>query len=106
MVLTDDTFKSATQGRACSGSGGYSDIRSGAQVTVSDGNGKLLATTALTDGKITASNSVNGDCMFEFIIKVPDADFYAVEVSHRGQLKYSKNDLEDRGWLLFASLGS
>lgn len=34
----------------CAGSGGYNDIRGGAQVTVKDGKGEILRTTSLGEG--------------------------------------------------------
>ena len=46
-------------------------------------------------------------CEFEFTVDgVRDADFYTVEVSHRGGLSFSKAEMEANGWTVEASLGS
>ena len=73
--------------------GGFNDIVAGAQVIVQDGNGAVLATTALTGGRV----NMHG-CTFDFRVEVPVTDFYQVLVSHRGALTYSRDDLERNGW--------
>jgi hypothetical protein len=89
-------------GKACSVSGGYSDIQPGAMVVIKNQDGKILATGHLDAGKV-----VNlGRCDFAFLIQdVPDADFYLIEVSHRGEVTYSKKDLEGQGWKISLTLG-
>jgi hypothetical protein len=37
---------------------------------------------------------------------VPDANFYQVEVSHRGAVTYSKDDMDKRQWIIAVELGS
>ena len=73
--------------------GGFSDIVAGTQVIVQDGSGAVLATTALTGGRVNMRG-----CTFDFRIEVPAADFYQVLVSHRGALTYSRDDLARSGW--------
>lgn len=36
---------------------------------------------------------------------VPDAKFYRVEVSHRGEVTFEHDQLKRNGWLVFLSVG-
>jgi hypothetical protein len=80
-------------GDSCSGSGGYSDIRSGTTVLVKNGSGKILTETQLGDG--------SGDeysCTFPFSFDVKEGeDQYVISVSHRGDLPYSFAQLKTNG---------
>jgi hypothetical protein len=111
--LNDPDLDSAEDGdtKICNGTGGYSDIYGGirigdsvvggSQVTLRDESGKVLATTSL-ETKLIFSES----CDFEFTLSnVPDADFYQLEVSHRGGLTFSKQELESRSWDVRVTLG-
>jgi hypothetical protein len=80
---------------------GYEDLSAGSPVTVKDGQGKVLAATFLPTG----SDGGSSICHFEMTVKVPDADFYQVEVSHRGVLTYSMQDMELNGWKASLSIG-
>jgi hypothetical protein len=72
-------------GSECEGSGGYSDITSGAAVTVKNGSGKLLASTTLGPGSGTTSK-----CEFNFSVDLTEGeDDYSVTVSHRGDVHYT-----------------
>jgi hypothetical protein len=88
--------------QGCEGSGGYDDISEGTQVTVSDGSGKTIAL-----GSLRAGRQVDRfRCTLDFSIAgVPDADFYKVEVAHRGALTFSKQELASKGWQVEATLG-
>ena len=101
LTLTDtDEFWS--EGDPCAGSGGYDDIQEGAQVTVKDENGHVLATSDLLEG-VAASDY---ECDFAFAIPdVPEARFYAVEISHRGEITNSRRDLERNDWFVGLTLG-
>lgn len=74
----------------CVGQGGYSDIKVNVQVVVTDGAGKTV-------GIGRAENFTNKGlfCAYEFL--VPDVpaglDFYGVEVSKRGRVQYSEEQL-------------
>lgn len=81
--------------------GGYSDLADGAAVSVSDGSGNLLATGRLTGG----TQKMSGVSWTFTLEDVPDADFYRVQVANRGELPYSRADLEAQGWTVSASLG-
>lgn len=100
FTLIDSGFSS---GKVCSGDGGYSDIDFGSNVTVYDGSGKVLATGILGIG-IGSSYS---RCVFpvEISEKVPTKDFYAIEVTRRGKVTYSKSQLEEAGWEVSLTLG-
>lgn len=88
---------------ACSGTGGYDDIAAGAQVTVKDQTGTLIGTGSLEAGKANAERTT---CTFAFkVADLPDATFYAIEVSHRGELTYSAAEMETRHWVVAFTLG-
>lgn len=105
FMLGDGFFGEA--GNPCRGSGGYGDIEPGAQVTVADGAGDILAVGRL-DAGIAVPAGV-GDimyCRFSFTVsEVPVVDIYQVEVSHRGALTYSFDDLAAADWEVTLTLG-
>lgn len=92
---------SDTASNDCVGTGGYNDIAPGVSVTVRDGSGSTLATGRLGEGEALTGLG----CTYKFNVEVPDAAFYRVEVSHRGELEYSKAELENADWKVDASLG-
>jgi hypothetical protein len=86
----------------CVGSGGYSDIRSGTNVVLKDGDGKLLATGSLGD-----STGIGDTCTFIYSLKdVPERPFYTIEVGSRGDLSYSLEEMRNMGWSIALTLGS
>jgi len=96
------TLHEVVSGTSCTGTGGYSDIQAGTEVVVKDQAGKVLATASLGDGRVDS-----GTCVFDFSVShLPDADFYQVEVSHRGNVTYSKADLEKTNWTIGVELGA
>ena len=83
--------------------GGYSDIHPGTSVTVRDEAGKILATTTLGAGHYESAEG----CVYGFeVADLPDAKFYQVEVSHRGEITYSEDELNASGWNVALELGS
>ena len=87
---------------SCTGTGGYDDIHAGTQVTIRDQSGKLLATGLLDGGTPQGLEA----CVFTFTIDhLPSSDFYQVEVSHRGEISYSRSDLEHADWHVDLTLG-
>lgn len=86
----------------CLGQGGYSDIAPGAQVTVRDQSGEVIALAQLEPhpGDTTPA------CLFTFSVEVPEAKFYSFEVSHRGQVSFSKKDLAEGNWSIELALGN
>jgi hypothetical protein len=103
MALFDvDEFLHDTKGDACSGSGGYSDVDFGADVRVRNQNGDLIASSHLEQGHANGLAT----CVFKFTVKnVRDAGFYSIEVSRRGELSYSKDDMAKNDWKVSATLG-
>jgi hypothetical protein len=81
--------------------GGYTDLRDGTSVSLSDGDGKLLATGSLTGG------TLRGDGVtFTFHLSdVPETAFYKLEVANRGQVPYSEQQMGQSGWKLNTSVG-
>lgn len=90
------------QDNRCWGEDGYDDIKAGAQVIVRDGTGRTLAVGELQAG--TRRSQV--ECRFDFSVSgVAEAEFYTVEVSHRGEVQFSAAELEASGWVAELSLG-
>ena len=97
-----DAFISSQDGANCWGSAGYDDIDENAQVVVRDGDGQTLAVGNLQTGEKVSLV----ECDFSFTVPgVPETDFYSVEVSHRGELSYSRADLEAADWQVSLQLG-
>lgn len=94
------TFDAA--GQPCQGKGGYSDLTAGASVILRDEHDTILASTTLNQG---TGDDVS--CKFSFTLTdVPDtAQFYVIEVSHRGQISYSHQKLADAGWVFKLTIG-
>jgi hypothetical protein len=87
---------------SCLGTGGYADIHAGASVTVRDEASKVIGTSSLGSGK-----PVDRTCVYEFEVSgLPDANYYSVEVSHRGSVNFAKSEVETRNWTVQLSLGS
>ena len=103
---TDDTITltdvgaNLEDGEPCSGTGGYSDIDFGTQVNVTDAAGTLVATSSLGLGEKTEAG-----CTFSFTVDeiTPGSKFYTVEVSHRGGLTQTEDEL--RAGVLEFTLG-
>lgn len=76
-------------GQPCTTSDGYDDLAVGTQVTVSDEAGTVLAVADLGEGLSTGST-----CDFPFTITVPPGHkFYGFEVSHRGVIRYTEDQV-------------
>ena len=103
FVLFGDADSVESTDSGCQGARGYDDIHSGAQVIVRDEAGTVLATTSLGTGTLLET----GMCYFEFDLgSLPRAHFYSFEVSRRGELTYSRAELEENDWTFEGSLGS
>jgi hypothetical protein len=99
----------------CTGSGGYDDIQAGTQVTVRDAGGQIIAVGSLGPGvahddmgtPMTSDDPIESPmCVFPILVRdVPDSDFYAIEVSHRGELTFTRAELESLNWEVRFSLG-
>lgn len=77
-------------GEPCSGTGGYSDISFGTQVTITDAAGTLVAMGNLSLGRKTKQG-----CEFPFTVDdiTPGSKFYTVEISRRGGLTKTEDQL-------------
>ena len=102
FVLIDDD-EHWKVGQSCQGDGGYSDIRPGAQVVVTS-NGETLGIAHIFGG-IGYRSDGHVACRFGFaVVGVPAGrSFYAVEISHRGQVQFAERDLTEE---ISLSLGS
>ncbi len=87
----------------CYGAGGYSDIGSGVQVVVRDGNNNVMGVGKLVADETSASGQ---GCSFEFEVEVQESEFYQIEIGHRGEMVYSFEELEERDWIIGLSLGN
>lgn len=86
---------------SCSTTSGFSDIRLGAQVRVTDESGTLLGTTELSVGTRQEDR-----CVLPFTVKVPGGkSFYQFEVSHRGLVSFSADDLKRQGGRVELTVG-
>lgn len=91
-------------------------------MTIKDGGGTILATghlgrcrftdirTSILEGApeygIAEEILESGFMAFDFeIADVPDADFYTIEAASRGEVPFSREDLEQAGWVASMSLG-
>ena len=89
---------------------GYDDIRVGTAVTVWNEKDTVIATGQLeapTFQALGTSLAADlGTCTFPFTVEVPKAEFHAIEVSHRGKLNFSYQELVSKSWRVETSLGS
>lgn len=83
-------YDSNQNSSTCSGTDGYSDISVGTQVRVSNTAGHIVAL-----GELEPSSYRPGECEFTFeVTGVPQGEeFYQIEVSHRGTLTYSEEEM-------------
>ncbi|MFE9538968.1 hypothetical protein [Streptomyces sp. NPDC006691] len=89
-ITLTDVGADLEDGQPCSGTGGYSDMDFGTQVNVTDAAGTLVATSSLGLGEKTEAG-----CTFSFTVDeiTPGSKFYTVEVSHRGGLTQTEDEL-------------
>jgi hypothetical protein len=77
----------------CFGTGGYTDLRGGASVVVTDAAGVTIAVTSLRAGEIDLSGEPDV-CALRFEAQVPAGKgFYGVEVTHRGRVQIPEAQL-------------
>ncbi len=95
FVLTDseESGSITADQSACAGAGGYSDIGSHTEVSVTNGKREILATTALGQG-----HGDSATCSFTFSFPVTEGqDRYVVAVGKRGEFSYSFAQLQRDG---------
>lgn len=98
MALELGGFIWSSDADVCSGKGGYDDIHGGAQVVITDAANTTIAIGALEPGIPTRDPGRPGyatECRFPFsIADVPGGhEFYGVEISHRGKLQYTREQM-------------
>lgn len=95
LELTLPHFTWSNSTNTCWGDGGFSDIREGAQVVVSDAAGAVIAVSALSAGLPSVAGGRATSCTFGITVtNVPSGrTFYGVEVSHRGVVRFAEVDL-------------
>lgn len=107
--LTSKSLGFYTDKPSCNGYGGYDDIRTGTDVAVYDGGGKVLGHGSLSAGRVGPvdwGGNRSYTCTFDFTVPdLPKVDFYKVEVGSRGDLLFSYEELEQKSWSVGASLG-
>jgi len=91
-------------GENCSGSGGYADVTTNAQVTVLN-----EANVIVGNGRLSSGVMQGGVCVFSFTMsKVSDSNVYQIEVGseNRGKQRYSRTDAQAIGYQFALSLGN
>jgi hypothetical protein len=91
----------------CYGTSGYEDIQPGVQVVVRSGSNKILGKGRLGRGVGVSAGSSQYPmiCVFRFNVGgLTDSKFYAIEVGHRGELTYSRRELDKKHWKVVFSL--
>lgn len=89
-----------TQG-GCFGRGGYNDIGVGTQVIIRDETNSIISSGEFEPDP----NAKRDQCKFVFYIEVPSAKFYSISITHRGEMVYSKAEMEKNGWLVELGMG-
>ena len=96
------TSSYSTTGSACTGTGDYAAVKTGATVTLYGVESSYLGYGALTAGKVSA-----GSCVFTFDFgKVSGASEYTVVVAGKFRATKSKADLKAVGYAFDLSAGS
>jgi hypothetical protein len=102
LTDSDSDYQNYPLGHYCSGENGYDDIADGTEVQIANQAGTILATGVLRGGTGNLDS-----CDFTFSVPgVPTASFYQIEVSHRGNVTFSKAQLERNHWEADLTLGS
>ena len=90
LVSGDPSASLSPAAQECRGTGNFTDVSRGGTVTISDFNGKVLATTNLGTGSVDA----NGFCVFPFTAPVPTGKGpYGVQITRRKAVQVDENDL-------------
>lgn len=97
LTLNDSDGFTFASDSGCNGTGGYDEIRAGAQVVITDGAGTTVALGQLGSGQMdgTFNSSTAEMCKFNFAVPaVPTGKgFYGVEIAHRGRVQYPEQQL-------------
>ncbi len=112
VLILDQRDPVERGGGECRGTGGYADLRSGVPVTVSDPGGTVLDTSQLraraapTDAAGQVPPPVRRRCIWEFGFRdLPDHPSYTIAIGERGEVPYTREELEADGWTVQVELG-
>jgi|SRR5829696_8151102 len=112
VLVLDQASPVERGGGECRGTGGYTDLRSGVEVTVSDPAGKVLGTSSLqarpaaTDAAGDMPLAERRRCAWSFGFRdLPDQPSYEITIGERGAVSYTREELEAAGWTVRVSLG-
>lgn len=102
-----DKSKGWKDSDTCTGSGGFSDIKTGAQIKVTGPTGETLGLGELLPGGTAHKLGTKVACVwFIHIGGVPTGKgFYGIEITHRGVVQYAEKDLFGPGAELTLTLG-
>jgi hypothetical protein len=91
----------------CAGKRGYEDITEGGSVTLKNETGEVIGSAALDSGAYTETAGYPyRKCVLHFsFANVKRAKFYGVEVTHRGVITKTYEELEANGWNFGLTLG-
>lgn len=95
ITLGSTDYDSEADG-SCVGTGGYDDLQPGGQVVVTDPAGTTVAVGQITDGQVEEDDNGIHSCRLTFqVTDVPAGKkFYGVEVTNRGRLQYSEDEVQ------------
>ena len=95
ITLNQGDFISAADD-SCVGTGGYDDLQPGAQVVITDPTSTTVAVGQITAGSVIGDDDGIQSCVLGFKVEdVPSGKkFYGVEVTHRGRLQYSEDEVQ------------
>ncbi len=82
----------------CGFIGKYKDLNRKTAIEIRDGNGGLLALSALGSPTATPNQSYNSDCLYQPIIKLKKSEFYQVKIGTRYDKLFSFQNLIDEQW--------
>lgn len=134
-TITGTVFLTDTDGGMggwddCEGQGGYSDLSAGAFVNAKNEVGTVVGATSLENLNddnlhilVDDEDADGGDfstiediqenirafrdiiCIFAFELEVDDADVYVIQVGRRGDITYTKPQLETSDWEISLTIG-
>lgn len=111
---------------SCHGTGGYSDIHAGMGSRLEDQNGNVVGSLnfrnldATTFNRLQAQNNEFGSltisdlqeaaqrgilCVLVASAEVEDAEYYSLEVTHRGAITFSRDELRENSWFFRGWVG-
>jgi len=96
-----------TDGAPCSAVDvGYPDIHPGTPVVVKTTSGAVIGSATLGTGDLRLTGTFRNDCVYTFSLRVPDASQYQIEVSDRGAVSFSKDDMAKAHWKAELRIGN